>query len=129
VSRKLRRLRRPLVALVALVAALAIGYAVSALRGDGHSGPVALSSLPPQVAQTVHLVEAGGPFPFREDGAVFLNAEGRLPDEPRGYYHEYTVVTLGSPDRGARRIVTGKNGEFYYTSDHYETFRRVDTTR
>jgi len=60
---------------------------------------------------------------------VFNNAERRLPDEPRGYYREYTVPTPGSADRGARRIITGKNGEYYYTPDHYETFRRVDVTR
>jgi ribonuclease T1 len=32
----------------------------------------------------------------------------------------------GSPDRGARRIVTGGNGEFYYTRDHYQTFVRLE---
>jgi ribonuclease T1 len=60
---------------------------------------------------------------------VFNNPERRLPDEPRGFYREYTVPTPGSADRGARRIITGKNGEYYYTPDHYETFRRVDVTR
>src|SRR6266568_2122192 len=34
-----------------------------------------------------------------------------------------------APDRGGRPIITGKNGEYYYTPDHYETFRRVDVTR
>lgn len=131
--RRLRRLRRPQVALVVLVAALAIGYAINAVRGEHHtglrSGTVALSSLPPQADDTVHLIERGGPFPYRQDGVVFENAEHRLPSEPSGYYHEYTVTTPGSPDRGARRIITGKNGEFYYTADHYETFRRVDVTQ
>jgi guanyl-specific ribonuclease Sa len=133
VSRRSRRLRRPQIALIALVAALALGYAINAVRGEHHtglqSGTVALSSLPAQASDTVHLIEAGGPFPYPQDGVVFNNAERRLPDEPRGYYREYTVPTPGSTDRGARRIITGKNGEYYYTSDHYETFRRVDVTR
>jgi len=133
VSRRSRRLRRPQIALIALVAALALGYAINAVRGEHHtglqSGTVALSSLPAQANDTVHLIEAGGPFPYPQDGVVFNNAERRLPDEPRGYYREYTVPTPGSADRGARRIITGKNGEYYYTPDHYETFRRVDVTR
>jgi len=133
VSRRSRRLRRPQIALIALVAALALGYAINAVRGEHHtglqSGTVALSSLPAQASDTVHLIEAGGPFPYPQDGVVFNNAERRLPDEPRGYYREYTVPTPGSADRGARRIITGKNGEYYYTPDHYETFRRVDVTR
>jgi ribonuclease T1 len=133
VSRRSRRLRRPQIALIALVAALALGYAINAVRGEHHtglqSGTVALSSLPPQASDTVHLIEAGGPFPYRQDGVAFGNAERRLPDEARGYYREYTVPTPGSADRGARRIITGKNGEYYYTPDHYETFRRVDVRR
>jgi ribonuclease T1 len=133
VSRRSRRLRRPQIALIALVAALALGYAINAVRGEHHtglqSGTVALSSLPAQASDTVHLIEAGGPFPYPQDGVVFNNAERRLPDEPRGYYREYTVPTPGSADRGARRIITGKNGEYYYTPDHYESFHRVDVTR
>lgn len=132
-SRRSRRLRRPQIALIALVAALALGYAINAVRGEHHtglqSGTVALSSLPAQASDAVHLIEAGGPFPYAQDGVVFNNAERRLPDEPRGYYREYTVPTPGSADRGARRIITGKNGEYYYTPDHYETFRRVDVKR
>jgi guanyl-specific ribonuclease Sa len=121
-----------LVALVALLAALAVGYGVRALD-DSHTTrlrTVALSTLPPQAVQTVRLIQAGGPFPYpRNDGVVFHNFEHRLPSEPDGYYHEYTVPTPGSPDRGARRMITGAHGEYYYTGDHYETFERVDVTR
>ena len=125
-----RGIRRPLVALVALVVAVAVGYAVRALD-SGNSHPtirhVALSALPPEAGQTVRLIEAGGPFPYpRNDGVVFHNLEHRLPDEPDGYYHEYTVPTPGSADRGARRIITGAKGEFWYTNDHYATFERVE---
>jgi ribonuclease T1 len=98
-------------------------------RSTSTAGAVMLSSLPPQAAQTVHLIQAGGPFPYSQDGVVFDNNEHLLPSHPRGYYHEYTVVTPAASDRATRRIVTGQAGEYYYTGDHYETFHRVDITR
>ena len=128
-----RRTSWPLVALLALVVALAIGYGIKAAGDGSKASPiptVALSSLPPQAATTIHLIEAGGPFPYpRDDGVVFHNNEHRLPSEPDGYYHEYTVPTPGASDRGARRIITGRAGQFWYTGDHYETFERVDVSR
>ncbi|TFH36080.1 MAG: ribonuclease N1, partial [Dehalococcoidia bacterium] len=65
------------------------------------------------------------PFPYAQDGTVFHNYEGLLPKKADGYYHEYTVSTPGSPDRGARRIVAGGSDERYYTDDHYNSFRLV----
>lgn len=130
--RRVRRTRWPLLALVALLVALVVGYVIdgSDKSSGAHTRTVTLSSLPPQAAQTVHLIEAGGPFPYpRNDGVVFHNDEHRLPREPDGYYHEYTVPTPGSPDRGARRIITGRAGQFWYTGNHYETFERVDVRR
>ena len=44
---------------------------------------------------------------------------------PSGWYHEYTVVTPGSSDRGARRIISGDDGSRFYTDDHYASFREV----
>ncbi|HSO06667.1 MAG TPA: ribonuclease domain-containing protein [Pelomicrobium sp.] len=86
---------------------------------------VAAADLPPQARETLALIRAGGPFPYRKDGSTFMNREGRLPPKPRGYYREYTVPTPGARDRGARRIVTGRDGEAYYTDDHYRSFRRI----
>lgn len=136
------RVRRPLLALVALVVAAAIGYGVNALRSDDGTAPASptgsrpatvstagaapLSGLPAQVRDTVSLIERGGPFPYpRDDGSVFHNDEHLLPRKPDGYYHEYTVPTPGSADRGARRIVSGADGEYYYTGDHYGHFVRI----
>jgi len=87
-------------------------------------------SLPPEANKTLALITSGGPFPHHRDGSTFQNREHRLPDHPGGYYHEYTVETPGAPDRGARRIVTGGNPPevYYYTDDHYETFRRLEVT-
>lgn len=82
----------------------------------------------------------GQPLPYGRDGIVFQNREGLLPQEPRGYYHEYTVMPpAGSPlvlnignqnfqmeppngTRGAERLIMGSNDELYYTPNHYRTF-------
>ncbi|WP_211245692.1 ribonuclease domain-containing protein [Actinomadura oligospora] len=86
---------------------------------------VPASSLPAEARRTLQLIAAGGPFPYRKDGAVFANREHRLPREPNGYYREYTVPTPGAGDRGARRLIGGRDGERYYTQDHYRSFVRV----
>ena len=83
------------------------------------------AALPPEALTALALIAAGGPFPYAADGATFRNVEGILPRHASGYYHEYTVVTPGSADRGARRIVTGGAGEQYWTDDHYASFRRI----
>lgn len=82
--------------------------------------------LPPEAIDTLQLIARGGPYPYRQDDGVFGNRERRLPQQPRGYYREYTVETPGSPDRGARRIVSGGQPpvEYFYTDDHYRSFRR-----
>ena len=74
------------------------------------------------ISAALALIADGGPFLHKKDGSVFQNREGRLPRNAAGYYHEYTVETPNSPDRGARRIVTGAGGEIYYTADHYNSF-------
>jgi guanyl-specific ribonuclease Sa len=89
-----------------------------------------LSSLPAEASTTVNLVHHGGPFPYSRDGIVFGNFEHRLPNQQRGYYHEYTVPTPGAKTRGTRRVITGGEPptnppEFYYTGDHYETFCQI----
>ncbi|MFJ4035481.1 ribonuclease domain-containing protein [Streptomyces griseoluteus] len=83
------------------------------------------SRLPVEARRTLALIDKGGPYPYARDGIVFGNFEGRLPRHQRGYYHEYTVPTPGSSDRGARRMVTGDGGECFYTDDHYNSFRAV----
>lgn len=86
--------------------------------------------LPPEAHEVLQRIVSDGPFPYRQDGSVFHNRERRLPVQPHGYYHEYTVATPGSPDRGARRIITGGNPpvEYWYTDDHYRSFRRFELT-
>jgi ribonuclease T1 len=86
---------------------------------------VKLAELPKEAAQTLALIDKGGPFPYDRDGITFANQEKLLPKHAGGYYKEYTVPTPGSRDRGARRLVVGKDGDIYYTADHYESFRQV----
>ena len=86
---------------------------------------IAIEELPSEARTTLRLIEKGGPFPYQRDGALFGNFERRLPIKKRGYYREFTVPTPGRRDRGARRIVAGENGEYYYTEDHYRTFHKI----
>ena len=108
-------------------AALATGSAASEVS-------IALGELPLEARQTLQLIQNGGPFPYPgKDGNVFGNFERRLPQQARGYYREYTVPTPGRQDRGARRVVAGQgragdvatSGEYYYSADHYRSFRRI----
>lgn len=82
--------------------------------------------LPPEAIDALQRIAHGGSFAHRQDGAVFQNREHRLPPQPQGYYHEYTVETPGSHDRGARRIIAGGTppAEYFYSGDHYRSFRR-----
>lgn len=87
---------------------------------------VPLAGLPVEARRTVTLIDRGGPFAYRQDGGVFANRERRLPPHPSGWYHEYTVVTPGSDDRGARRLITGEGGRpLFWTADHYASFAVV----
>lgn len=119
------------------IAAILVAYVVLAQPWAGrhpsdHNGgsaaassSVAVADLPAQARTTLRLVKQGGPFPYARDGVVFSNYERLLPQRARGYYHEYTVKTPGAHTRGARRIIAGARGEYYYTDDHYRSFRRI----
>lgn len=126
-------------ALVALVAFIVIvgGWALLQTSSSDSSEPAArvagvptcpLTTLPPEAANTVRDIHAGGPFRFpRNDGVVFGNREGHLPDQTRGYYHEYTVITPGAKNRSTKRIITGGAPltnplQYFYTADHYDSF-------
>lgn len=126
-------------ALAGLLASF-IAVAPAQARGDDAAtraapiASIALDELPREAIETLGLIRNGGPFPYpRKDGSVFGNFEKRLPLQPRGYYREFTVPTPGSRDRGPRRIVAGsgsvddytRSGEYYYSDDHYRTFRRI----
>lgn len=99
-------------------------------QGADGMGTVAVADLPAEARHTLALIREGGPYPYEKDGTVFGNYERKLPRQRRGYYTEYTVRTPQVRSRGARRIIAGgRDGrptEFYYTDDHYQTFRRIE---
>ena len=108
--------------LVAFACALLLaGHATAFFQASD----IRAGDLPAEALATLTLIRAGGPFRYQKDGAVFGNREARLPRRDRGYYREYTVPAPGIRDRGARRIIAGRAGEYYYTDDHYRTFRRI----
>jgi ribonuclease T1 len=107
------------------------GSASGMLAGADSGLPVKpLSSLPPEANDTWKLIKVGGPYPYpRNDDVVFGNREKLLPLKASEYYHEFTVKTPGSPDRGGRRLITGQSKELYYTGDHYSSFVVVDPVK
>lgn len=103
------------------------GTAREPARVPNPSGLVTLkeSELPAEGRNTLVLIRQGGPYPYDRDGVTFGNFERILPKKQAGYYKEYTVITPGESDRGARRIVAGTAGEKYYTADHYDSFKFI----
>lgn len=108
---------------------LALLAAISFAKDTNSLGQVAVAELPKEAQTTLRLIKQGGPFPYGKDGVVFGNYESRLPKQKRGYYHEYTVKTPRARNRGVRRIIAGADprtsSEYYYTEDHYESFRKI----
>jgi ribonuclease T1 len=97
---------------------------------SGSGQTIVQTDLPPQAVSTLGLIHQGGPFPYPKDGVVFGNRERLLPNQYRGYYHEYTVPTPGEHHRGAQRIVCGgrqvtQPDACFYTVDHYASFKRI----
>jgi ribonuclease T1 len=86
---------------------------------------ITVAALPREAREILQAIKRGGPFESSRDGATFGNYERLLPVRGRGYYREYTVPTPGATNRGARRIIAGNDGEYYYTDDHYRSFKRV----
>ena len=114
--------------LIAAVLLASIGLA-SARDYPAERNEIAIAKLPGEARDVLDRIRAGGPFRFERDGVTFGNRERSLPPRPRGFYHEYTVVTPGVRTRGGRRIVCGGPRRApeacYYTDDHYASFRRI----
>jgi ribonuclease T1 len=117
-------IRRALAAVLFVTTGL-LAPGVSAQKGPAPLQEIPVQELPKEARDVLALIHKGGPFPYAKDGVVFGNREGALPRQKRGYYHEYTVKTPGERTRGARRLVSGAGGEYYYSDDHYASFRRI----
>ncbi len=77
------------------------------------------------LAPTMERIAAGRRLRFPNDGSTFQNRENRLPRRPPGYYREWVVPTPKEPGPGPQRLITGQEGEVWYTHDHYRSFRRL----
>jgi ribonuclease T1 len=108
-----------------LLGLLASFVLVTGVAARGPVGDINAVELPKEARATLALIKQGGPYPYKQDNSVFGNRERLLPEAARGTYREYTVKTPGSRDRGARRIIASKGGVFYYTDDHYNSFRKI----
>jgi len=131
---------RPALALLAAGLVLLVWWASTSSTGGAAERPgggssvaaasalpsVRAADLPTEAQHTLALISTGGPYPYSRDGVAFQNRERLLPRKAGGYYREYTVPTPGEGDRGARRIITGRFGERYYTDDHYASFRVIE---
>jgi ribonuclease T1 len=119
---------RSLTALAIFVVAL-LSAAVSAGAPAPSTEEIAVTDIPREAREVLGQIKTDGPFRYERDGIVFGNREHRLPAQSRTYYHEYTVPTPGAKSRGGRRIICGgprtAPNACYYTSDHYQTFRRI----
>lgn len=108
--------------------ALFVSFSVWA-KGPVPLEVIAVRDLPVEAQETLALIKRGGPYPYARDGVIFKNYEGILPRRERGYYREFTVKTPGVRHRGARRIVSGgmpqQGQEYFYTDDHYVSFKRI----
>lgn len=58
-------------------------------------------------------------------GDRFGNREGLLPDQEGRQYYECDINYNGG-FRDAERLVYSNDGLIYYTSNHYETFERIE---
>jgi guanyl-specific ribonuclease Sa len=79
-----------------------------------------------EVGPTLERIESGVTYPHRNDGSRFENRAETLPVKANeDYYTEYVHPTPGVDHAGEQRVVTGNEGEVYYTSDHYKNFVRL----
>lgn len=93
------------------------------------------AGIPDKVQKVLDFVDKEGEaMDGYEGGRTFGNFEKRLPQTDaqgrRMKYREWDVNPLRpGVNRGAERLVTGSDGSAWYTSDHYETFKKIRAGR
>ncbi len=114
------------IAMVCALLLLVLPTPAAARTGVQNSiGEIKVNALPKEAQTTLKQIKSNGPYDYKKDGVSFFNRERILPKQQRGYYREFTVKTPGARNRGARRIVAGNVGEYFYTEDHYASFKRI----
>lgn len=81
------------------------------------------SDLPKYAQHTIDYLRQNnfsGPEEGYVGGREWTNYQKVLPVKSKGYYKEWDVKKkIQGVNRGKERLVTGKNGEIYYTDTHY----------
>lgn len=76
--------------------------------------------------------EGGSVEDYLEGAAIggdrFGNYEELLPVSDGRTYTECDIDTHGYGSRGSRRLVFSSDGLYFYTADHYESFKKVTVT-
>lgn len=58
-------------------------------------------------------------------GDKFHNREKKLPQDKNTQYYEADINYNGGY-RGAERLIYTKDGDYYYTKDHYKSFKKIE---
>jgi len=74
---------------------------------------------------TLDRIARGERNSHRNDGTTFQNRERKLPQKPSGYYREYVHPTPKGSGPGPQRVIVGKEGDVWYTPDHYNSFQKI----
>jgi guanyl-specific ribonuclease Sa len=114
--------RRALVA-VAVLALLAGCGSTSAHTTTSHSGIRTPGGAVTGLAPIVAAIDAHHDRGLHAH--TFENRERRLPHEDRGWYAAYDVRRPSSRGRGPQRLIVGRDGKVWFTSDHYDHFVRL----
>ena len=99
--------------------------------GGSSSQTLKTSNLPKEAQSTLKLIEGGKAESLKTlNSHVFENrpvgGKSLLPKHSDSkYYMAYDINVPGTTNRGTQRFVIGKNGERYYTKDHYKSFNKV----
>lgn len=100
-------------------------------KADPPAKAAAPKGVPDKVLKVLeHVDKTGEAMDNYEGGRSFGNFERRLPQTDdkgrRIKYREWDVNPLRpGVNRGAERLVTGSDGSAYYTSDHYDSFKKI----
>ena len=78
-----------------------------------------------RIGEILDRINQGKKHPHKNDGSVFENRKTPLPEQPKGFYREYVHESVNIPKPGKERIITGMNGDVWYSPDHYVTFIKI----
>jgi RHS repeat-associated protein len=109
------------------------GSTDGALSGATRSGQLTRSTVPNHALNVLGRLDRNGFQKIQgyEGGGIFENRPTKagtvlLPKQSYGYYQEWDVNPFTTrAARGMERVVTGSNGEAWYTNEHYESFTRI----